>query len=152
MTLMIILGGFAALYMIALLFRLAVHALPIYVGVGAALFLHGQGYGLPAAIVAGFIAGLAAYLAGRVLHASIRSPLLRLLLAVIFATPAGFAGYQAVAGLAGLLIDDGGWIRGLAIAGGLATATTAWRSLVGSRNSADRETRPDVNTILPLAP
>src|SRR3546814_7452821 len=64
-TLMIILGGVAALYLIWLLFRLATFALPVYSAVGAGLFVHAQGYGTAAMLLAGFTTGLIVYLTGQ---------------------------------------------------------------------------------------
>src|SRR3546814_20157429 len=49
MTLMIILGGIAALYLTGLLFRLAFLALPVYLGLCAFLLLRDQGNGWAAA-------------------------------------------------------------------------------------------------------
>lgn len=129
MTLLLILGGIAALYLIWLLFRAAAFALPLYAGAGAAFLLHGQGYGMAAVLAAGFMVGLLVHLTGQLFYASIRSPLLRALVALLFAAPAGFAGYQAVTGLVGLAIDNTVWLHGLAFAGGLCTASSAWRRL-----------------------
>lgn len=128
-TLMIILGGVAALYLIWLLFRVAAFALPVYAAAGVGLYLHTQGYGIAATLAAGFTTGLIVYLTGRALFASIRSPVLRFLVALLFAAPAGFAGYQAMTGLTLMMIDDGLWVRCLSIAAGLTTASAAWRSL-----------------------
>lgn len=129
MTLMIILGGVAALYLIWLLFRLAAFALPVYAAAGVGLYLHTQGYGIAATLAAGFMTGVIVHLTGRALFASIGSPVLRFLLASLFAAPAGFAGYHAMTGLALLMVDDGFWVRCLSVAAGLATASAAWRSL-----------------------
>lgn len=131
LTLMIILGGGAALYFIWLLFRLATCALPVYSAVGAGLFLHTQGYGTTAMLLAGFTAGMTVELAGQAVFAMVGSPRLRFLVALLFAVPAGFAGHQVMTGLLGMLIADGGWTNCLAIAAGLATASAAWRSLTG---------------------
>lgn len=131
-TLMIILGGVAALYLIWLLFRLAAFALPVYSAVGAGLFVHTQGYGTSAMLLVGFTTGLIVYLTGQAVFVSVRSPLLRFLVALLFAVPAGFAGYQAMTGLLGLMIEDGIWTSCLAIFAGLATASAAWRSLAGA--------------------
>lgn len=132
MTLMIILGSLAALYLIWLLFRLAAFALPVYSAIGAGLFVHTQGYGVAAMLLAAFTTGLIVHLAGQAVFASVRSPLLRFLVALLFAVPAGFAGYQAMSGLLGLLIDVGAWANWLAVAAGLATASAAWRGLAGA--------------------
>src|SRR3546814_7681321 len=76
------------------------------------------------------------YLTGQAVFVSVRSPLLRFLVAPLFAVPAGFAGYQAMTGLLALMIDDGIWARCLAFIAGLATASAAWRSLAGAAPAA----------------
>lgn len=153
MTLMIILGSMAALYLIWLLFRLAAFALPVYSAIGAGLFVHTQGYGTTAMLLAGFATGLIVVLAGRAVFASVRSPLLRFLVVLLFAVPAGFAGYQAMTGLLGLLIEVGVWANWLAVAGGLATASAAWRGLAGAA-PASEASAPDQqsNAFTPSTP
>src|SRR3546814_2091792 len=81
------------------LFRLATFALPVYSAIGAGLFVHAQGYATAAMLLAGFTTGLIVYLTGQAVFVSVRSPLLRFLVALLFAVPAGFAGYQAMTGL-----------------------------------------------------
>lgn len=132
MTLMIILGGVAALYGLWLLFRLAVLAFPIYTGIAAAFLLQGQGYGMMAMLAAGFAAGLAVHLGGRTICASATSPLLRLMTSIAFVLPAAFAGYQAAAGLVALMIGDPSRVRMLSLAGGLIAAIATLRGLRGS--------------------
>ncbi len=152
-TLMIILGGVAALYLIWLLFRLATFALPVYAAVGAGLFLHVQGYSIAAVLGAGFITGLLMHLTGQAAFASVRSPVLRCLLALLFAAPAGFAGYQAMTGLFGLVAVDGIWARCLAFGAGLATASAAWRSLgTAASASGAGERRPQDRAAIPSPP
>ena len=150
-TLMIILGSVAALYLIWLLFRLATYALPVYSAIGAGLFVHTQGYETTAMLLAGFATGLIVLLAGQAVFASVRSPLLRFLVALLFAVPAGFAGYQAMTGLLGLLIDVGVWANWLAVAGGLATASAAWRGLAGAAPGASPPD-PQSNAFNPSTP
>src|SRR3546814_11880338 len=55
MTLMIILGGIAALYLTGLLFRLAFLALPVCLGLCAFLLLRDQGNGWAAALAMGLL-------------------------------------------------------------------------------------------------
>ncbi|OWR00398.1 hypothetical protein CDQ91_06540 [Sphingopyxis witflariensis] len=143
---MLILGGITALYFIWLLFRAAALTLPLYAGAGAALLLHDQGYGLAAVLAAGFMIGLVVQLTGQLFYTSIRSPLLRALVALLFAGPAGFAGYQVVTGLAGLAIDKGVWLDGLALAGGLCTASSAWRGLGRAGSDEQGESVPLTRT------
>src|SRR3546814_8453175 len=87
-------------------------------------------------LLAGFTTGLIVYLTGQAVFVSVRSPLLRFLVALLFAVPAGFAGYQAMTGLLALMIDDGIWARCLAFIAGLATASAAWRSLAGAATAS----------------
>lgn len=127
-TFMIILGTVAGLYLIMLLFRLAAIALPLYAGIGAAFWLLDRGHGPVTAITAGLLFGAFILLAGRLLCATL-PPLYRAILAIIFAVPAGFAGYQAAKGLAGLALSEGAWLEILGFAGALTAAVAAWRSL-----------------------
>lgn len=128
MTFMIILGGIAGLYLILLMFRLAAIALPLYAGIGAGLWMLDRGFGYGASIASGLLLGTLILLAGRFLCAAL-PPLWRGLVALLFALPAGFAGYQAAKGLGGLALSDGAFLECLAITGALITAAAAWRSL-----------------------
>ena len=107
MTLFLLLGLFAGLYAIALLFRLAIHALPVMAGIGGAFMLHGHGAGLFTAGAIGLGLGIGLFLTGQSLFAATRSPLPRFLLGATFAIPAGIAGYHAVGAVAGIVIDPG---------------------------------------------
>lgn len=147
MTLMLILGGIAALTLVWLLFRAASFALPFYAGAGAALLLHDQSYGMAAVLAAGFMTGLVVHLTGQRFYTSIRSPLLRALVALLFAGPAGFAGYQAVTAVVGLALDKEAWLHGLALAGGLCTASSAWRGLGRAGSDGQGESVPLARTI-----
>jgi hypothetical protein len=135
MTLMIILGGIAALYLIRLLFRLASLALTVCLGLCAFLLLRDQGYGLAAALAMGLLTGIGFHLAGRWLFARTTSASIRLLIGLHFMAPAGAAGLGAGTALADLLDIDGGWRTCLAILVGVATACASWRSLAADRSS-----------------
>ena len=131
MTIFLVLGLFAGLYMLWLLFSLAVYALPLYAGIGLAFWMHGAGCGYAPAILAGFAAGFATLFAGQLLFALSGSPLLRLALALLFVLPAGIAGYQAVHGVFGLAIDPGATLTILSGLGATLIAGTAWTRLAG---------------------
>lgn len=135
MTLMIILGGIAALYLVWLLFRLASFALPVCLGLCAFLFLRDQGCGWPAALAMGPLTGMMLHWAARRLFARSASVAVRLLIELIFVAPAGVAGIGVGTALAELLGIDGGWRNGSAFLVGLAAACTSWRSLVADRSS-----------------
>jgi hypothetical protein len=131
MTLFLVLGLFAGLYMLWLLFSLAVYALPVATGISLAFWMHDHGQGYPVAILGGFVGGVAVLVAGQLLFAYVRSPLLRLGIALLFAVPAGVAGYHAVYGIAGLAIDPGIILSLLSWVGAVMIAGTAWMRLSG---------------------
>jgi hypothetical protein len=135
MTLMIILGGIAALYLTGLLFRLASLALPVCLGLCAFLLLRDQGNGWAAALAMGLLTGIGFHLAGRWLFARTTSASIRLLIGLHFMAPAGAAGLGAGTALADLLGIDGGWRTCLAMLVGVAAACASWRSLAADRSS-----------------
>lgn len=85
-----------------LLFNLAVYGLPFFAGVSAGMFAYETGAGPIVAIVVGLVAGAVTLVAGQVLFATLRSSVLRAIIAILFAAPAAVAGYHAVYGVAGI--------------------------------------------------
>jgi hypothetical protein len=142
-TIILVLGLFAGLYLLWLLFNLAAHALPLYVGLGLCVWLLHHGHGYVASISAGFLIGVVTLTIGQLLFDTVRSPTLRLMIAVLFVVPAGLAGYQLVYGIAGLAIERGVALTLLSVAGGGFITSSAWRQLVSpsfaARHSAVRE-------------
>lgn len=130
MTFMIILGAVAAVFIVLLLFRLAALALPVYAGIGTGFWMleRGSGYGL--SFAAGLLAGAMILGLGRILCSSLPPPI-RLPVALSFAVPAAFAGYQAASGLAALAVAEGQALNWLGIVGAAVGAFGAWRSLAG---------------------
>lgn len=133
MTLMIILGVIAGLYLILLMFRLASIALPLYAGIGAGFWMLDRGYGYMSSIAAGLLLGAFILAAGRFLCAILPAPW-RGFVALAFVLPAAFAGYQAAKGLAGLALDEGLFLDTVGAAGALTIAVAAWWSLGGPRD------------------
>jgi hypothetical protein len=127
---MIILGAVAAIFIVMLMFRLAALALPIYAGIGVGFWMleRGSGYGM--SIASALLAGAVILGVGRFLCSAL-PPLYRLPVALAFAVPAAFAGYQAATGLAGLAIAEGIFLVWLGILGATVGAVGAWRSLAG---------------------
>lgn len=101
-----------------LAYNLAVYALPFFVGLTAAQFAYETGSGLIGAGLVGlFSAGVAfGVLAG--LFETIRSPVIRLIVALIFAAPAAVAGYALVYGITKEAVPSGIWRQIFCIAGG----------------------------------
>lgn len=130
MTIFLVLGLFAGLYMLWLLFGLAVYALPLYAGFSLAFWMHAAGYGYAASIFGGFVAAIATFILGQVLFAIVRSPIIRFSIALIFVIPAGTAGFHAVYGIAGLAIEPGALLSALSWLGAFVIGATAWIRLV----------------------
>jgi hypothetical protein len=85
-----------------LLFTLAVYALPFWVGLSTAFWLQAADQGMLVAVIggiaaAGFVASL-----GEIVFARLRSVPLRLMLGLVYAVPAGMAGFHASKGLTSL--------------------------------------------------
>jgi hypothetical protein len=83
-----------------LLFNLVVYALPCFVGVSAGFWSYHHGSGIPVAMLVGILAAAMTLVVGQFAFATLRTPLARITLALLFAAPAGFAGYYAALGLA----------------------------------------------------
>jgi hypothetical protein len=109
-----------------LLFTLAVYALPFFAGltVGLAAF-HGDS-GVIGALVVGGLAGSAILTIGQIAFATMRTPLIRAAIALLFTVPAAIAGYHATFGLADIGVPSEGWRGAFAIVGAVLVGGTAW--------------------------
>lgn len=126
MPIILVLGLFAGIYLLCLLFRLAVHALPVYVALAVGFALRAQGSGIAVTIVIGIIAGFATLALGRAAFDHSRTPGLRALIASAFVVPAGIAGYQATHSIGGLALGSGLTLDSLSLVGAGMIAATAW--------------------------
>ena len=97
-----------------MLFHLATLALPLVVGISAAMLAYGSGAGLLGAGVVGFILGVITLSAGQFLFATVRSPVVRAVTVALFAAPASIVGFSVV--------------HRIMIAGG---STAAWAIVLG---------------------
>jgi len=82
-----------------LAYTLAVYALPFMLGVEVARWANASGSGMIGAGLVGLVAGAVAYGLLIVLFVAVRPPILRLAVALVFATPAAVAGYALVHGI-----------------------------------------------------
>ena len=96
-----------------LLFTLAVYALPFFAGLTAGLAAFHSGSGVIGALVVGVLAGGATLAIGQIAFATVRTPLIRAAIALLFAVPAAVAGYHATFGLAHIGVPSEGLARGL---------------------------------------
>lgn len=101
-----------------LAYTLAVHALPFMLAVEAARFAYATGSGLIGAGLVGFLAGAAAYGLLVFAFASLRSPVLRLIVALVFAAPAAIAGYALVHGVTREAVPSEVWRQIFCVIGG----------------------------------
>jgi hypothetical protein len=90
----VLIAGFCVLA-----YTLAVYALPFMLGVTAARFAYHTGAGFIGAGLVGFGAAVAAFGVLTLLFNTLRSPILRLIVALVLATPATIAGYAMVHGV-----------------------------------------------------
>ena len=131
---MIIIGIVLALvglaYLCWLLFALAVYALPLFAGVTAGLATYHSGSGPIGAIIVGLIASSVTLVLGQIAFTTLRSPLIRAVIALLFVVPAAIAGYHAALGLAHIGIPADGWRQAVAVAGAIIVAATAWARMV----------------------
>ena len=107
-------------------FTLAVHALPIFVGITRGFAAYHSGSGEIGAILVGLIAGALILAAGQIAIATFRSPLIRIAISLLFAVPAARAGYHAVLGFARFCVPAEVWQQTFALIGAIAVGGTAW--------------------------
>ncbi len=92
-----------------LLFTLAVYALPFFAGVNVFLAAFHSGAGVIGAIVVGVLAGGATLAIGQIVFATVRIPIIRALIALLYAAPAAVAGYYATLGLSKIGVPSETW-------------------------------------------
>ena len=102
------------------------YALPCFAADTAGLAAYHSGAGEVGAILVGLIAGAATLAAGQIAIATLRSPLLRNAIALLFAVPATVAGYHAALGLAQIGVPAEGWRQAFAVIGAIVVGGTAW--------------------------
>src|SRR5262249_36607494 len=122
----IILSVFAIFFFCWLLFTLAVYALPCFVGMSAAFAAYHHGTGVFEAGITGLLAGIATLVVAQLLFATIRIPILRAAIALLFTIPAAVAGYHATLGIAHIALSQGPLSTTLAYIGAVLVGATAW--------------------------
>jgi len=117
------------------LFTLAIYALPFFVGMTAGLHAQGAEFGPLGAIGLGIVAAAFVLVIGQGVFSFVRTPILRIAVALIFAVPAALAGYYATFGLSGLTMTSDLWRQVFAVIGAVAIGATAWTRLAASRTT-----------------
>lgn len=125
--LMSVLAG-AGLCVVA--YTLAVYALPFMLGVTAAQLAYHTGAGFIGAGLVGFGAAVAAFGVLALLFDTLRSPILRLIVALVFAAPAAIAGYTLVHGVTKEAVPSDVWRKIFCLAGGSFVGMSALVQLI----------------------
>ena len=116
-----------AVYMCcALLVRLSVHALPLFVAFAAASVTYHSHHGLVAALVAAALAGIATIALAQIALGLARSDFSRAAIGLVFALPAALAGYHAVHGIAAATMPGSIWPTVISLIGAAVIAVTSW--------------------------
>lgn len=106
-------------------YTLATYALPFMLGLAAARFAYDTGSSLIGAGLIGLVAGAASFGLLVFLFAAVRPPLLRLIVALIFAAPAAMAGYALVHGVIHEAVPSEIWRQIFCIVGGALVGVSA---------------------------
>lgn len=132
MIILAILASLAAIGLLCwLLFTLAVFALPAFVGFAAGSWAHGTGAGIPGAILVGMVAAAVTFAVGQLLITFARPMWLKLVVAVIFITPAAVAGFHATHGIVKHLMPSDAWQITFSVIGAIAVGITAFVRVAG---------------------
>jgi hypothetical protein len=122
----IVLSVFGLGFFCWLLFTLVVYALPFFAGVTAARAAFHSGSGVIGALIVGVLAGGAALAIGQIAFATVRTPLIRAVIGLLYAVPATVAGYHATLGLAHIGVPSEAWREAFAVVGAVLVGGTAW--------------------------
>jgi len=110
----------------ALLFRLSIYALPLFVAFLAGHSTYQGGNGIIASLVAAAIAAIILLAAAQFALAFAKSDLTRTAIGIIFAAPAAFAGYHAVHGIAAATMPQSAWQIAVSLLGAAIIASVSW--------------------------
>ena len=112
-----------------LAYHLATFALPFMLALEAARFAYDTGAGWIGAGIVGVVAGVASFGILAWLFDTLRAPVLRLAVALIFAAPAAVAGYALVHGVTREAVPSDIWRQIFCVAGGLFIGCSALAQL-----------------------
>lgn len=109
-----------------LLFRLSVHALPLFAAFAAGLATFQAGYGIILAMVAATLAAIAVIAGAQIALGLVKSRLGNAIVGLAFAIPAALAGYFAVSGIAVATMPPGIWQIAVSLIGACVIGTASW--------------------------
>lgn len=114
---------------------LATYALPVMIAMMAARVAYATGAGLIGAGIIGLLAGVGSFGLLACLFATLRSPTLRIAVALVFAIPSAVAGYALVHGVTHDAVPSELWRQVFCLAGGACTGLSALSRLVNVSSS-----------------
>ncbi len=82
--------------------------------------------GVIGALIVGGLAGGATLAIGQIVFATVRTPLIRAAIGLLYAVPAGVASYHATLGLAHIGMPSEAWREAFAVVGAILVGGTAW--------------------------
>ena len=129
MVMLILLGVVLVGLLCALAYTLATYALPFMLGLAAARLAYDTGAGLIGAGFVGLAAGAVAFGVLTFLFSTLRSPILRFAVMIVFVAPAAIAGYALVHGTVRQAVPSEFWRQVFCIMGGVAVGVSAWLRL-----------------------
>ena len=131
-----------------LIFTLAVHALPFFVGLYIFMLAWHSGAGVLGAPLVGIVAGGLTLAIGQTAFAMTQSKIVRAIIAALFAVPATLAGYQVVFAMSQVGVPSLVWREVFACIGAIFIGGAAW-----TRLTILTETRPlDSDTAVESGP
>jgi len=147
----IVLSVFGLGFFCWLLYTLAVYALPFFAGLTVGLAAFHSGSGVIGAFTVGILAGAATLAIGQIAFATVRTPLVRAAIGLLYAVPAAIAGYHATLGLAHVGIPSDGWRAAFAVLGAILIGGTAWARMALFVPPIPRPSAAKIPSSLPLA-
>ena len=110
----------------AMLFRLSIYALPLFVAFLAASATYRSGSGIMAALAAAAIAAIVLLAVAQLALAFAKSDLTRAAIGIAFTAPAAVAGYHAVHGIAVATMPPSVWHGAVSLLGAAIIAAASW--------------------------
>jgi hypothetical protein len=110
----------------ALLLRLSINALPLFVAFLAGSATYQSGSGIIAALAAATLAAIILLALAQLALAFAKSDMMRGAIGTAFAAPAAFAGYHAVHGIAAATMPHSLWQPVLSLIGAAIIAAASW--------------------------
>lgn len=136
MILAAIFAVIAIVLLCSLLTTLTIYALPFYVGLTVGIWVHSNGTGVIGSGAAAVAAGIATLVVLQILITTVRSPVLRAGLGLVFATPAAFAAYHAVHGIIMIAMPASAWLLPLSYLGAVIVGIVAWRQIENFKHAS----------------